>query len=99
MIETRLFGKYRSLVPNSCATEDTILMCDYKEGESFEMFVKRLNLDITDMGNCFINGKLANNYSTLSDGDRVALFPIGMQFFANVSQIQRLNKHVEESSK
>ena len=82
MIETRLFGKYRSLVPNSCATEDTILICDYKEGESFEMFVKRLNLDITDMGNCFINGKLANNYSTLSDGDRVALFPIGIQFFA-----------------
>lgn len=94
MIETRLYGKYRSLVPNSCATEDTILMCDYKEGESFGMFVKRLNLDINDMGNCFINGKLANNFSTLSDGDRVALFPIGMQYFANVSHIQRLNKHL-----
>jgi len=94
MIETRLYGKFRSLVSNSCATEETILMCDYKQGETFEMFVKRLSLDLDDMGNCFINGKLANNFTTISDGDRVALFPIGMQFFANVSHIQRLNEHV-----
>ena len=94
MIETRLYGKFRALVPDSCPTEDTILICDYKEGESFEMFVQRLDLDVDDMGNCFINGKLANNFTILSDGDRVALFPIGMQFFANVSHIQRLNKHV-----
>lgn len=94
MIETRLYGKFRSLVPNSRPTEDTILMCEYKENESFKMFVERLYLEVGDMGNCFINGKLANNFTTLSDGDRVALFPIGMQFFANISHIQRLKKHV-----
>jgi len=94
MIETRLYGKFRYLVPGSRATEDTILMLDYEEGESLEMFVERLHLDIDDMGNCFVNGKLANNFTTLSDSDRVALFPIGMQFFAKVSHIQRLNKHV-----
>ena len=94
MIETRLYGKFRSLVPDSCATEETILLCDYKEEETFEMFVKRLNLDVNDMGNCFINGKVANNYTILSDGDRVALFPLGMQYFASVNHIQRLNKHV-----
>ncbi len=94
MIETHLYGKFRSLVPDSCPTENTILMCDYQEGETFKMLVERLNLDVDDMGNCFINGKLANNFTTLSDGDRVALFPIGMQFLANVSHIQRLSKHV-----
>jgi len=94
MIETRLYGKFRSLVPGSRATEDTILMVDYKEEESFEMFVKRLDIGVDDIGNCFINGKLVNNFTTISDGDRVALFPIGMQFFAKVSHIQRLNKHV-----
>lgn len=78
MIETHLYGNLRKLVPDSKACEDTILLCDYIEGETFEAFIKRLKLKSEDLGDCFINYKLAKPKKILEDGSRVALFPFNM---------------------
>ena len=44
MIETHLYGKFRALVPGSKCSEDTILMQEYKEGETFNQFIERIGL-------------------------------------------------------
>ena len=78
MIETHLYGKLRALVPGSKCSDDTILMYEYKEGETFNQFIKRIGLKKTDLGDCFINGVLAKPTKVLHDNDRVALFPFNM---------------------
>ena len=79
MIEVHLYGRLRSLVPNSKANEDTILMCAFRENETFETFLTRLGLHLVDVGDCFINGNLARLNNKLSDGDRIGLFPFNMK--------------------
>ena len=79
MIEVHLYGRLRSLVTDSKANEDTILMCDFRDNETFETFLKRLGLQPDDVGDCFINGNLARLTSVLSDGDRIGLFPFNMR--------------------
>jgi hypothetical protein len=79
MINVHLYGRLRSLVPNAKASEDTILKCKFKENETFEYFLARLGLQLDDIGDCFINGNLAQITDTLSDGDRVGLFPFNMK--------------------
>jgi molybdopterin converting factor small subunit len=78
MIEIHLYGKLRSMVSNSKASEDTIMKLEYVEGETFEQFVVRLGLKPEDLGDCFINGNLAKKNHQLSDGDRIGLFPFNM---------------------
>jgi hypothetical protein len=79
MIEVHLYGRLRSLVPDSKANEDIILMCEYKQNETFETFITRLGLQLDDIGDCFINGTLARVSDYLADGDRVGLFPFNMK--------------------
>lgn len=78
MIEVHLYGKLRSLVPKSKPDEDTVLLSDYKHDEIFSEFIQRIGLKESDLGDCFINGSLANMDDVLKDGDRVALFPFNM---------------------
>ncbi len=78
MIEIRLYGQLRSLVSGSKADEDTILMCRHKPGETFEAFLRRLDLEPDIIGDCFINGVVAKPSDVITDGDRVGLFPFNM---------------------
>ncbi len=78
MIETHLYGTLRGMVPGSKACEDTVLTVDYIEGETFEKFSKRLGLERSDLGDCFINGTLAKPTDLVPDGARVGLFPFNM---------------------
>ncbi len=78
MIEIHLYGKLRSLVPDSSVCEDTVLMFDSVENETFAQFVQRLGFQRNDLGDCFINGTLAKNDCVLADGDRLGLFPFNM---------------------
>ncbi len=78
MIEVHLYGLLRELVKGSRANEDTVMQCEYKEGEKFSEFIVRLGLDMNDIGDCFINGVLAHPDDLLNDGDRVGLFPFNM---------------------
>lgn len=66
------------MVLESCASEDTKVMYDFIEGETFKMFINRIGLQMSDLGDCFINGTLAKENTPLSDNDRVALFPFNM---------------------
>jgi molybdopterin converting factor small subunit len=78
MIEVRLYGLLRAMVEGSKADEDTIMYCEFKEGETFSEFLGRLELEKKDLGDCFINGNLAKPDDILHTGDRVGLFPFNM---------------------
>jgi hypothetical protein len=78
MLEIHLYGHFRSLVPDSCASEDTILKLDFQEGEIFSNLIQRLGLSRDELGDCFINGKIAKPNMRLHDGDRIGLFPFNM---------------------
>jgi molybdopterin converting factor small subunit len=79
MIEVRLYGVLREIVPNSSASEDTILHVEAQEDETFHNLVQRLGLESRDIGDCFINGKLARSSDIIAEGDRVGLFPHSMR--------------------
>jgi molybdopterin converting factor small subunit len=78
MIEIHLYGKLRSLVSGSSACEDTVMMVDFVENETFACFVERLGLKEKDLGDCFINGNLAKKNYQMKDDDRIGLFPFNM---------------------
>jgi len=78
MIEIHLYGNLRELVSGSNASEDTVLMQEHIENETFAQLITRLSLKPTDLGDCFINGNLAKADYALADGDRVGLFPFNM---------------------
>lgn len=78
MIEIHLYGDLRALVSGSHASEDTVLMVEYVENETFIQLVARVGLNTSDLGDCFINGNLAKTGQVMADGDRVGLFPFNM---------------------
>jgi hypothetical protein len=78
MIEVHLYGRLRDLVPGSKADEDTVLSCDFVEGETFINLLKRLGLSAHDIGDCFINGTLVRETQVIADDDRIGLFPFNM---------------------
>ena len=78
MIEIHLYGKLRSLIPGSSASEDTTMMLDFHENETFIQLIQRLGLQEEDLGDCFINGNLAKKGHIMKDGDRLGLFPFNM---------------------
>jgi hypothetical protein len=78
MIEVHLYGRLRDLVAGSRPDEDTVMHCDYKEGERFADLLTRLGLEPKDVGDCFVNGILAKAEVVLQPNDRVGLFPFNM---------------------
>lgn len=79
MIEVHLYGLLRKMVPDSIASEDTILKIEPREDENFHDFIHRIGLDSTGIGDCFINGILAKSTDKIQNGDRVGLFPFNMR--------------------
>jgi hypothetical protein len=79
MIEVHLYGLLRKLVLESKANEESVLLVESKDRESFQEFIQRLGLDMTEMGDCFINGRLAHISDSVKDEDRVGLFPYNMR--------------------
>jgi molybdopterin converting factor small subunit len=78
MIEIHLYGLLRAIVSGSTASEETVLKIESRDVEKFQEFVSRLGLDISELGDCFINGNLALQSDAVKDGDRVGLFPFNM---------------------
>lgn len=79
MISIRLYGRLRSLVSGSKANENTVLEKEVKPGETFGDLLLKLDLDASEIGDCFINGKLARLSDPIEDGDRIGLFPFNMK--------------------
>ncbi|MGV9102620.1 MAG: MoaD/ThiS family protein [Promethearchaeia archaeon] len=79
MIDIRLYGKFRKLVDGSNASENTVLRIESTTSETFGDLLKRLGLDSSDIGDCFINGRLTKLSDKVEDGDRIGIFPFNMR--------------------
>ena len=79
MIEIHLYGILKKkLDPNASFAEDTILSIPHVKKETFSDLLKRLDFKPTECGDCFINGKVANEKTIIPEDARVGLFPLGM---------------------
>ena len=77
-LEIHLYGRLRNLVKNSRPDEDTILKLEFVENETFEKLLKRLGLERSELGDCFLNGTLVKPDNKIPIGARVGLFPFNM---------------------
>ncbi len=78
MIEIHLYGKLRKLVEGSSASDDTLMLLDFEEEETFRELIERIGIEKNKIGDCFVNGLLAREDDLIRDGDRVGLFPFNM---------------------
>ena len=60
-------------------SENTIIKVEYKEHETFAEFLKRMNILETELGDCFINGKIAEKDKIIIKDARIGLFSFGMR--------------------
>jgi hypothetical protein len=73
MIEVLLYGNLKEIVRDNIPNANAILICDYVEGESFQQLLQRLGLQMTDVGNCYINNSLAEPDNVIHDRDTIEL--------------------------
>ncbi|UCH05629.1 MAG: hypothetical protein JSW05_05545 [Candidatus Thorarchaeota archaeon] len=73
MIEVLLYGNLKEIVRDNIADANSILICDYIEGESFPELLHRLGLKMTDVGDCYINNNLAEPNKVIHDRDTIEL--------------------------
>ncbi len=66
-------------MPGSGSSDETAIQIESQEDEAFHELVTRLRLDSSDLGDCFINGRLAHPSDEVKDGDRIGLFPFNMR--------------------
>lgn len=73
MIEILLYGNVKEIVRDNIPNADTILLCDFIEGEHFKDLLHRLGLKLDDVGNCYINNSLAKPDNPIHDLDTIEL--------------------------
>ena len=79
MLEIHLYGLMKRLfVSEASLAEDTIIIRHFLEDEIFSQLLERLNLNIDQCGDCFINGRLAKQTDIIPKGARIGIFPKGM---------------------
>lgn len=79
MLEIHLYGILRKkFKPNASSSEDTVISLPSKKNERFQDLLTRLDLNLNDCGDCFINGNLAFKDTIIPKNARVGLFPFGM---------------------
>ncbi|MHA2294650.1 MAG: hypothetical protein ACXAEU_19735 [Candidatus Hodarchaeales archaeon] len=81
MIEVHVYGHLKKKFnPNASLAEDTVIKKPYVKDESFQAFLRRLDLSSTDYGECFLNHKVVTDQATtlIPEGSRVAIFSNGM---------------------
>ena len=73
MIEVFLYGDLKKTVKESIPNANTILLCEYIEGEHFQDLLQRLGLKLGDVGDCYINNALAKPENEIHDRDTIEL--------------------------
>ncbi|MFX0107737.1 MAG: hypothetical protein ACFE7R_05620 [Candidatus Hodarchaeota archaeon] len=73
MIEVFLYGELKKSVKERIPNANTILLCEYIEGEHFQDLLHRLGLKLTDVGDCYINNTLAKPDYEIHDRDTIEL--------------------------
>ncbi|MHA1984044.1 MAG: hypothetical protein ACW967_06795 [Candidatus Hodarchaeales archaeon] len=64
--------------PNAQMAEHTIITVEHFPNETFMELTKRLNLTDNELGDCFVNAKIAETQTVIPDESRIALFGAGM---------------------
>lgn len=65
--------------PKAKLTDQTVVQLNFKENETFLDFLKRVNIDLTELGDCFINNKvIINPLQIIPDESRIGIFGSGM---------------------
>ena len=79
MIHVYLYGFLKKKFDsNAKLSESTMIEFENKTNESFEDFLKRINVSKSELGDCFINGKVAQYNNIIPQDARIGLFGLGM---------------------
>ena len=76
MIEIYLYGQLINKVEEKIPDANRIMLHEFVEGESFRECLHRLGLNLNDVGDCYINGTLAEPDDVVHDLDSLELNPI-----------------------
>ncbi|MFW9848642.1 MAG: hypothetical protein ACFFF4_05845 [Candidatus Thorarchaeota archaeon] len=76
MIEVYLYGNLREIAERKLNEVSTIMTFEFVEGERFQDCLNRLGLEMTDVGDCYINRILATPDDIIQDRDSLELNPI-----------------------
>ena len=79
MLNVHIYGFLKKkFVPDAKLSESTIINFDFIANETFSDFLKRINVDELQIGDCFINGKIADKSKIIPKDARIGLFSFGM---------------------
>jgi hypothetical protein len=89
VIEVRLYGKFRQLLPNATPLEDAVMTVAVQEGDAIEDVLRRLGIDAGDVSHLFLNAEYSGRRRRIKSGDRLGVFPREMallyrQYFPKV---------------
>jgi hypothetical protein len=89
VIEVRLYGKFRRLLPNATTMEDAVTTVPVDEGDTIEDALRRLGIDVGDVSHLFLNAEYSGRRRLIKAGDRLGVFPREMgllyrQYFPKV---------------
>ncbi len=76
MIEVYLYGQLKNKVEKKIPDASRIMLYEFVEGERFQDCLRRLGLNLNDVGDCYINGTLARSDDVVHDLDSLELNPI-----------------------
>lgn len=76
MIEVYLYGQLKDKVEEKLESVNRIMLFDFVEGENFQDCLHRIGLEISDVGDCYINGAKAKSDDVIHDRDSLELNPI-----------------------
>lgn len=79
MIDLHIYGFLKMKFDTKAKlSEQTIIPIDYIPNESFESFLRRIEVEESELGDCFINGKIAYKNIIIPKNARIGLFGRGM---------------------
>jgi hypothetical protein len=89
VIEVRLYGKFRRLVPNATPMEDAVTTAPVQDGDTIEDVLRRLGIDVGEVSHLFLNAEYSGRRRRINAGDRLGVFPREMgllyrQYFPKV---------------
>ncbi|MHA2277814.1 MAG: hypothetical protein ACXAC2_18685 [Candidatus Kariarchaeaceae archaeon] len=74
-----MFGKLRRFAKNSKATDDSVVLLDFVEGETVAQLLVRIGIKDDETGEFFVNNRVEEiDFVIPRDDSRVAIFPLGM---------------------
>ncbi len=80
MLKVHVYGFLKKKFDSEAKlSESIILTIDHIQNETFCDFLQRMNLVESELGDCFINGKIAENSFIIPENARIGLFSTGMR--------------------